>query len=169
MIDTKKASGTLLDKVFTISGDNVTVYTLKEIMAEMGLNPTMAGFEILARDLSTIANRQPAWTKKYIHSVYHDNYKPSEELTRAIVALAQTIDGEPVGVAGAVWLRVLAQPGIQEGVLIPRGAVVVKCANPGCKVKFIKTNPLQRYHDPECREQATAAKKAYKDDKKSQS
>lgn len=147
------ASGQLLD---TISGEETMTresYELAEIMQSMGLEPNMKNFEIIAADLSRLVRKDPPWSKKYIHSVYHNHQgcKPSPLLSQAISALAQAVDGTPVGVTGSVWVRVLAQPDIQEGVLIPAGAKVVKCARPGCPVLFVKTHPNQKYHDPDCR------------------
>jgi hypothetical protein len=53
--------------------------------------------------------------------------------------------------AGSVWVRVLAQPDIPEGTLIPASAKRIKCDRPGCPVMFIKVHPCQKYCDPQCR------------------
>ena len=65
--------------------------------------------------------------------------------------LAQRVDGTPSGVAGSVYVKLLAQPNIPEGVLLPAKAQVVKCATPGCPIWFIKLHPRQKYHDESCR------------------
>jgi hypothetical protein len=147
----RMASGQVLDSPGAGNGSNPYSYALREIMAEMRLAATMAGFETLARDLSRLAKKEPAWTKKYIHSVYHERIEPSPLLARTIEALAQTVDGTPAGVAGSVWVRVLASPDMVEGTLIPAGAKRVKCARPGCPVWFVRTHPRMVYHDAECR------------------
>lgn len=144
-------SGQLLDSQETILLANRYCYELTEILAVMSLEPCMKSFAILAQDLSRIANHSPAWTKKYIHSVYHGRIEPSPILARAIDALAQTIDGTPAGVAGSVWVKVLANPDVPEGVLIPAAAKVLKCARPGCPVRFVRVHPRQIYHDADCR------------------
>lgn len=145
------SSGQLLDSPGAQQTVNRYSYELAEILASLDLPATMHSFEILAQDLSRLAGHAPAWTKKYIHSVYRGRIEPSPLLARTISALAQTVDGTPAGVAGSVWLKVLASPEIPEGVLIPANAKVVKCARPGCPVWFIRTHPRQVYHDPECR------------------
>lgn len=148
---TSSLSGQLLDTFFSMEYENTTTYELKEILEALELNPSMRAFETLARDLSILAGKNPPWTKKYIHSVYRGRVEASPMLARAISTLAQRIDGAPIGVAGAVFVKVLAQPGIPEGVLIPRNAKAVKCARPECPVRFIKTHPRQKYHDVSCR------------------
>jgi hypothetical protein len=144
------ASGQLLDSPGTGNNVELISYALREILAALGLPERMSSFEVLAQDLSRLAGKEPAWTKKYIHSVFHQRIEPSPMLARTIEALAQQIDGTPAGVAGSVWVKVLAQPDVPEGVLIPRTARVVKCARPGCPVWFVKVHPRQMYHDREC-------------------
>lgn len=147
----KMPSGQLLDSPGALRGSNQYSYELAEILAALGLNPSMQAFQTLADDLSRLANHKPAWTKKYIHSVYHERIEPSPLLARTIDALAQTVDGTPAGVAGSVWVKVLASPDIPEGALIPAGAKVIKCARPGCPVRFVRVHPRQAYHDVSCR------------------
>lgn len=128
--------------------------TLKDIMESMGLAPTIDNFRDIGLQLSALAHKPPpAWGAKYIHSVYH-GYKgaqPSPALSHAIMALAQTVDSTPIGLAGADWVKVLAYPGrIPEGALIPATAQVIRCARPGCPVMFVRTSPAQRFHDYSC-------------------
>ncbi len=144
-------SGQVLDSILDTAVTDQTAYELKEILAALGLSPTMRSFEVIARDLSRLARKKPAWTKKYIHSVYHERIEASPLLARMVSALAQMTDGALGGVAGSIYVKVLAQPDIPEGVLIPANAKVVKCARPGCPVWFIKIHPRQIYHDPTCR------------------
>lgn len=145
-------SGQLLDKVFETKPMSREQYELSEILSALGLNPSMRSFEVIAADLSRLANREEPWTKKYIHSVYKGHIKPSPELIDAISKLAQKIDGTPAGVAGASYIKVLADENkIPEGVLIPSSAIVLKCQRPGCPIWFVRVHPSQKYHDPECR------------------
>lgn len=143
-------SGQLLDSPGASNQLDLISYALGEILAALGLPATMRSFETLAGDLSRLAQKSPPWTKKYIHSVYHRRIEPSPLLARTIEALAQRTDGTPAGVAGSVWVKVLAQPDVPAGVLIPATAKVVKCARPGCPVWFVRVHPRQVYHDREC-------------------
>jgi len=98
-------SGQLLDTFLAMSSLTNDAYELSEILAALGLKPTMRNFEILAVDLSKLAHRKPVWTKKYVHSVYKGKLAASPELSAAIGKLAQTIDGTPPGLAGAAYIR----------------------------------------------------------------
>jgi hypothetical protein len=146
----KMPSGQLLDMQIQELGISQISYELAEILDALGLKPTMKAFDILAHDLSRVARKMPPWSKKYIHSAYHGKIEVSPVLRDAINSLAQMIDGTPAGVAGSVWVRVLASPDIPEGALIPASAKVIKCAKPGCPVRFVRIHPRQIYHDPEC-------------------
>jgi hypothetical protein len=145
-------SGQLLDTFLAMSSLTNDAYELSEILAALGLKPTMKNFQILAVDLSKLAHRKPVWTKKYVHSVYKGKLAASPELSAAIGKLAQTIDGTPPGLAGAAYIRVLGDPAkIPQDTLIPASAQVIKCAYPGCPIWFVKTHPRQIYHDPKHR------------------
>jgi hypothetical protein len=145
-------SGQLLDRVLAVSDVSKDAYELSEILAVLGLKPTMKNFQILAVDLSKLAHRKPVWTKKYVHSVYKGKLAASPELSAAIAKLAQSTDGTPPGLAGAAYIRMLGDPAkIPQDTLIPASAVVLKCARPGCPIWFVRTHPRQLYHDPECR------------------
>ena len=155
------ASGQLLDMSKAVFGGNKDSYAIAEILAALGLPVTMKSFDVIARDLSRLVAKSPSWTKKYVHSVYKGHITPSPEFSRAIEKLAQIVDGTPEGVAGSAFVRVLADPQkIPDGVLVPANAVVVKCARPGCPVWFIRVNPRQIFHDPECRKKDRTERKA---------
>jgi len=147
----KTASGQLLDIINEPYILDRVAYELREIFAALSLRPTMHNFEVVGRDLSRLAHKNPPWSKKYIHSLYHGRIEVSPLVAKAINDLAQRIDGTPGGVAGSVYVKVLAQPDIPEGVLLPANAQVDKCARPGCPVWFVKVHPRQEYHDPQCR------------------
>ena len=146
-------SGQLLDMVTDADNARMKSYELSEILASLGLSPTMHNFSLLASDLSRAVGKKPVWTSKYIHSVYHqyEGCKASPLLLKAISILSQEIDGTPLGVAGSVYIKVLAQSNVPDGILIPANARIVKCARPGCPIWFVKTHPNQIYHDEECR------------------
>lgn len=146
------ASGQLLDTSRAAQSVFAESYELGEILAAMGLDQSMRSCAVLAADLSRLAGRATPWTRKYVHSVLRGHIRPSEEFSRSIAKLAQTVDGESPGVAGSAYVRVLADPAqIPEGVLIPSGARVLKCARPGCPVWFVRVHPRQVYHDKTCR------------------
>jgi hypothetical protein len=145
-------SGQLLDTSTATEITDKTSYELSEILAIMGLPPSMKTFDTLAGDLSALARRAKPWTKKYVHSVYRRHIAPSPEFAAAVEKLVQAASGAPAGVAGAAYVRVLADPRqVPEGVLIPAAARVIKCARPGCHVWFVRIHPRQKYHDPDCR------------------
>jgi hypothetical protein len=152
----KRQSGLSRTSLETSHWDRAIVNALGDVIAALGLPETMATWEQIAADLSRLARKSPPWGRKYVHNVYRGNLPPSKAFAAAVEKLAQTIDGIPVGMAGAAYVRVLADPArIDEGVLIPANAQVVKCARPGCPVRFVKTHPRQQYHDPECRRKST--------------
>lgn len=127
--------------------------TLEQILDAMGLAPSMDVFQDLAGQLSTLAHKSPPWGAKYVYGVYrgYSSLLPSPALAAAVIALAQTLDSTPIGLAGAEFVRVLAYPGtIPEGALVPASAHVIRCSRPGCPILFIQTNPAQRYHDSSC-------------------
>lgn len=141
-----RASGQLLDSLGTAQANNQYSYELAEILSCMSLKPTMMAFQILADELSNLAHHQPTWGKKYIHSVYHCKIEPSPELAHAIDTMAQIMDGAPIGIAGAAYIKVLAQPGqFSDGVYVKQSLVEKHC--PGCGMKFIGPG---KYHDPAC-------------------
>ena len=145
-------SGQLLDKSTAFNHQGKEGYELAEILNALGLSPSMRSFDVVARDLSRLAHHAPPWTKKYVHSVYKGHIVASPEFSAAVEKLAQIADGTPVGVAGSVFVKVLADPRkVAEGILIPANAQVVKCSRPGCPVWYLKVHPRQIYHDPECR------------------
>lgn len=145
-------SGQLLDRVLAVSSLTNAYYELSEILAALGLEPTMRSFQILATDLSRLAHKKPEWTKKYVHSVYKGKLAASQELSSAIAKLAQSTGGTPPGLAGAAYIRMLGDPAkIPQDTLIPASAVVIQCARHGCPIWFVKTHPRLIYHDPSCR------------------
>lgn len=91
------------------------------------------------------------FTRQYISRLEHGQDAINAELAGAIWDIAARLDQVPAGTGGAVVARVMAQPGqIPEDSFIPRGAKVVQCARPGCRIRFLKTHPRQKYHDKEC-------------------
>lgn len=105
--------------------------------------------EALSRSIDPKA--KVIWSKQYYSGLIHGRFAITREMQAAFYNIAAVLDDVPSAIGGAVTVKVLAQPGqIVEGSLIPRGAISVRCARPGCSVMFVKTNPRQKYHDVEC-------------------
>lgn len=116
--------------------------TLKESLAEFGWT--------LKRAVEPKA--QYPYSKTYI-SLLESGEKPITQIIDSGLAnIAGVLDDVPAGLAGAVKFEIYAQPGqVRAGAFLPVTGEVVKCARPGCGVWFIKTNPAQKYHHPDCR------------------
>lgn len=146
-------SGQLLDTQIAAPTQTKVGYELSEILTALNLIPTMASFQTIADDLNRIANPAEPWTKKYIHSVYHQ-YKGfvevSPQFAHAVERLRQMAQHVPAGQAGTVYFHVLAQPDqLQDGVVIKPSVKSHKCARPGCAVVFAGPG---LYCTVECRE-----------------
>jgi transcriptional regulator with XRE-family HTH domain len=135
----------------------VTPADLQRLRKELGQSLAEFGLT-LRRAIDPRAER--GYTRQYISRLEHGQDVITPEIVGAFFQIAGVLDDVPAGVGGAVTVRVLAAPGqVPEGALIPRGAKVVRCARPGCNVLFVRINPLQRYHDPDCRRAAQEAKR----------
>lgn len=118
---------------------------LKQSLAEFG--------KTLKHAIDPRSKDSDAFTRQYISRIEHGQQAITQEIETAYWRMVGVIDDVPVGVNATVKVTVYAAPGqIPENTYIPRTAKVVKCARPGCPVAFIKTNPFQRYHDPDCQQ-----------------
>jgi hypothetical protein len=136
-------SGQVLDRQIAFYGARGDKYALAEIMAALGLNPDMASFAFLAADLSRIIDHKPAWTKKYLHSVYKGHMAASAELRRAISALGAMIDGTPAMVAETESVTVHARPDmVKPGSLVMGRSRI--CSYPPCGISFVPEWPMTR-------------------------
>lgn len=146
-------SGTLLDNPETLNTVDEHIETLREITAARGLPETMETFELISKELSDLARKDPPWSAKYIHSIYfaHKGFIVTRRMALAIQTLAEIIDGASQSMAGLVTVELLASPEIPSGILLPKSATVLRCKKPGCGIPFIKLHPSQIYHDPSCR------------------
>lgn len=93
------------------------------------------------------------FSRQYISALENgkEGFCVTKEIEAAIWNLQTAIDDVPVGIGGAVSVPILAFPNqIPEGSYLPRTAVAVRCARPGCPVVFVKTHPSMRFHDSSC-------------------
>lgn len=114
------------------------------------LRPSLNGrghvnfYEEVARRLSLIVDKTPAWGWRYIQGVEKGSIDPGRKMARAITALAASLDGMPAFVADTEPVQVYARPGA-----IRPGSVVLgasrTCANPGCTISFVPNVPWRRY------------------------
>lgn len=103
----------------------------------------------MARRLSRIAGKSPAWGWRYVQSVAAGTVEPSKKFAKAVDTLAITFDGMPVQFAQATPVTVYAETGtIAEGSLVMAGSI--RCATPSCSVMFVPNVPWRK-HCPVCR------------------
>jgi hypothetical protein len=116
-----------------------------------GLSESLGEFGLRLKR-ATDPRAKYGYSRQYVHRLEHGQDAITAEIAAAFWNIAAALDDVPAGTGGAVLVRVLAQPGqVVEGAFVPRSARVVRCANPGCAVQFVRTHPRQKYHDPECR------------------
>jgi transcriptional regulator with XRE-family HTH domain len=126
----------------------ITPEMLVSLRRELQMSLTEFGTE-LARAINP---QHAPFTRQYISRLEHGKDRITPELVSAFYNIAAVLDEVPAGIGGAVSVTCLAQPGQHiDGAFIPRSAEVCKCARPGCAVRFVRTHPRQKYHDPECR------------------
>jgi hypothetical protein len=118
--------------------------TLPELLTALDLERTVAGYTDLARRLSAVVDKSPAWGWRYISSIVAGTVAPSPRMTRAVELLCAAVDDTPVALADVEPIEVLARIGqVQPGALL-LGAQK-QCMHPGCKIKFIPTVPWGKY------------------------
>lgn len=101
-------------------------------------------YKDMARRLSRLARKNPAWGWKYIESVLHGSVQPSRRLMRACEQLAASLDGSDGRIIGMQAVQVYADPGSVAAnalVLSPSRA----CAHPTCRINFIPVVYNQQY------------------------
>lgn len=126
----------------------VTPEMLVELRARLGQSLTEFG-ETLQK---AIPSRKRPFSRKYISALEHGRERITEKITGAYYEVDGRSKSIPAGTAGGVIYNVVGQPGqLENGDFIPRSARSIQCSRPGCTVRFIKTHPRQKYHDPECK------------------
>jgi len=135
------------NKVADISFRSVGHSQLKEL--RLSLSESFRVFGItLKRALDPQARR--GFSKAYIIALESGKRKITPDIEIAFWRIAAAHDGVDPTTATASALTVYATENI-GGALVTGKAV--PCARPGCPVKFVKTNPAQKYHSPWCRKQ----------------
>jgi len=103
----------------------------------------MDKFENIAGRLSKIANKEPAWSWRYVQSVASGTVEASKKFADAVQVLAVSLDGVPVVSAKAVPVTVYAEKdSITEGSYVMSGSKI--CANPACTVTFVPNVPWRK-------------------------
>ncbi len=121
--------------------------TLKPILGGKG---NVAFYEEIAKRLSTVVKKDPAWGWRYVKSVETGTVEPSRKFTRAVFALGATLDGVPKSVVDTVPVQVYAPPGaVRPGSIILSESKT--CARPGCTANFVPRVPWQKYCSLDCR------------------
>jgi hypothetical protein len=119
------------------------------LVSVFGESGTVAVYSDLARRLSSVARKFPAWSWRYVQSVHKGSVEPSEKFARAVELLTAESDGLPAFIAETEPIVVYARPGA-----VRANAVVIgesrACANPTCKIHFVPRVPWQKYC-PNCR------------------
>lgn len=100
------------------------------------------------------------YSKYYIYRMEHGKDPIPNHIAQAFWIVAGQFDQVIPGSAGMTEVVVMAlATQIPTGSVIPRGAKVIKCATPGCPVRFLRVHPRQKYHDPDCHHRARRSQK----------
>lgn len=117
-----------------------------EMRASMG---TVEFYDMLARKLSRIVRKDPAWTWRYVQGVHAGSIGPSKVFASAVYAFGAVLDEVPAALTYTVEIRVLAPPGnVKPGSLLLGKSK--QCERPGCRVIFVPNVPWRRYCSTEC-------------------
>jgi len=111
---------------------------------------TIANLDELAGDLSQIAGRSRPWTGKFLHSLLKEypGFNPNRQLIEALDVLASRLDGFDEAQARSKEVTVFATNDLPAGTIVLGQAL--RCARPGCQVRFVPTHPRQKYHNRAC-------------------
>jgi len=127
-------------------GLSLLVEYFEAMRAELG---TVSFYEMLARKLSRVVRKEPAWTWRYAQGVHAGSILPSKLFASAVNAMGAVLDEVPAALIYTVEVRIFAPPGkVQPGSLVLGSSKV--CARPGCRVMFVPRVPWQKYHETEC-------------------
>lgn len=97
------------------------------------------------------------FSKSYILQLEDGRRPCTPALEQAYRRIAAALDDSDPALATARETMVYATNDI-SGALITGKAI--QCARPGCKVRFVPNNPLQKYHSPDCQREYAAIRKA---------
>jgi hypothetical protein len=98
----------------------------------------------VAKRLSEVAGKKPAWKGDYIQAVSTGHLPASKKLARAVDALAAEFDGKPAIYADLEPVTIYVRPGtvLPDSILIGES---IQCAWRTCPVTCIKTHYKQIY------------------------
>lgn len=128
--------------------------SLKALRLDLG--KSLSGFGVL---LAKEAGKKKAYSKQYIARLERGQDAITPEIAAAFWRMAAAADGTDPDTATAQQYSVWAAYNL-AGVFV--GGAPVECARPGCKVRFVRLNPFQKYHSPHCRAQHVANQHAKK-------
>jgi hypothetical protein len=103
----------------------------------------------LARAINRKATR--GLSKSYVIKLCRGQRVITPAIARAFWRIVAAYDEIDPAIATLREVAVQAEYDI-AGALVSGPAV--PCARPGCRVRFVKTHPLQKYHSPYCRQKA---------------
>lgn len=112
-------------------------------------NGKMDNLTDMANRLSRLVGKEPGWSAKYIRSVMAGNYAASEQLQRAINALAATMDGQSPLIALIKPIQAYSINGVEDGSIVLGHSK--RCLN--CGVLFVGVVYNQIYCCKECRKE----------------
>lgn len=136
------------------------VFALKSIIGDLGPQLKKDGvvelYKSIAARLSRIADKEPAWSWRYVQGVEKETIEPSKRMVRAILLLAGQVDETPLAISDSVSVTVQARTGrVKENAIIAGSSK--ECASPGCGIQFVPVVPWAKYC-PICRERRAAPK-----------
>lgn len=114
----------------------------------LGIPLTMAGYRDMGERLSTVANKSPEWSARYINSLATGAIKPGAKVLRAVEILEATLDGAKAELASARSERVL----VSDRAQVVAGAYTFTSSRycPECGLAFVPNHPARKYC-PICR------------------
>ncbi len=119
------------------------VEMLRGLIVALGVND----LQEVANRLSRMANKEPAWGRKYIRNVIDRKLEPGRNLVDAAMRLKAVLDGTPVDIAKSDQVAVHSLGNVRPGSLILSDSK--PCA--GCGINFVPRVTNQRYHSDGCR------------------
>lgn len=87
---------------------------LRELLTELGLEPSQQSFTRLALDTSRLAGKSKPWGWKYLDNVHRGRQDASKILTNALLAMLSATDGVPALLVTAKSANVLLPPHLAE-------------------------------------------------------
>ncbi len=108
----------------------------------------LVSLDELARELSKLIGKYPAWTGRYLNSIIlgHKGFSVTDEMRRAIEIYATRLDeAHPLQ---ALLVEITAYS--INGRVRPGSVITGESKRCGCGTLFVPHHPRQRYCCPEC-------------------